>query len=303
MKNSFSALLFFFIMLPSILMAQVNIKVNSLPPFEAEKYVQPVSTWFGTYFNTGTYYDASVPELFGFKFSIIGLWSIVPDDQKSFNPDPRIEGISTSEPTATIFGNKSSYYLSNKGFFTYPAGLSLNSVPFGIYQIAGSLYNTELMLRFFPNSKFDNTTVGLWGFGIKHEISSYFQPVPVDISVQLLYNKFTFQFADDDPANFTDLKSSNFAFNVHASKTFMDMFVVYSGLQFETSTMDFTYYFDDPNELYPDLTKKNHSFSLNGDNHFRFTAGGAVKLGVFVFNLDVNFTTFTTFSSGLSLDF
>lgn len=31
--------------------------------------------------------------------------------------------------------------------------------------------------------------------------------------------------------------------------------------------------------------------------------GGALKLGVFVINGDVNFTKFTTYTTGLSLDF
>ena len=67
--------------------------------------------------------------------------------------------------------------------------------------------------------------------------------------------------------------------------------------------MDFSYYFEDNNNSYPGLGNKIHNLSVDGDNNFRFTLGGALKLGVFVINGDVNFTKFTTYTTGLSLDF
>ncbi len=105
--------------------------------------------------------------LFGFKFNLVGMWTLIPDDQKTFQPNPQINGIGNVDPTATVFGNKSSYYLSSNGFYTYPTGLSLNAVPMGIYQFAGSFYNTELMVRLFPKVKFGDSKVGILGFGIK----------------------------------------------------------------------------------------------------------------------------------------
>ena len=303
MKKFLTVFFLSVILFSSLLLAQAGIKVNSLPPNETSEYVRPLSTWFGTYFNSGTYYDANVPELFGFKFNIVGMWTLIPEDQKTFQPDPQIIGVENVDPSATIFGNKASYYLGSNGFYTYPAGLSLNAVPMGIYQFAGSFYNTELMLRLFPKTKFGDAKVGIFGFGIKHEISSHFPLLPVDIAVQILYNQFDFEYIGDDPVNYTKIKSNNFAFNVHASKTFVGMFVVYSGLQYESSSMDFGYYFEDENNYYPELRNQVQNLSIDGDNSIRFTLGGAVKLGFFVVNADVNLTKFTTFTTGLSFDF
>ncbi len=302
MKNILSAIFLSVILFSSFSFSQIGVNVNSLPPNEASEYVRPLSTWFGTFFNSGTYYDAKVPTLFGFKFNLVGMWSIVPDDAKTFKPDPNIQGVGEVDPTATVFGNKSSYYLSSNGFYTYPAGLSLNAVPMGIYQFAASFYNTELMVRFFPTVKFSDAKVGIFGFGLKHEISSHIPLIPVDISVQLLYNNFNFEFDDGDPVNFTKIKSNNIAFNVHASKS-ISVLTVYSGLQYESSSMDFNYYFEDSNNQYPVEGKKIINLKVDGDNNFRFTLGGAVKLGFFVINADVNLTKFTTFTTGLSLDF
>ena len=300
MKLFFSVILYSLLLLSSTSFSQ-NINVNSLQPIDAEAYMKPLSTWFGTYFNSGAYYDADVPEVFGFKFSIIGMWSVVPEDQKAFQPNPPDNVIGDVGSTATVFGNKSSYYLGSNGFYTYPTGLSLNAVPSGIFQFAGSLFNTELMVRFFPEVKFDNAKVGLLGFGLKHEISSHFPEIPLDIAVQILINNFNFEFDDGDPVNYTKVKSSNFAFNVHASKSF-SVLTVYGGLQYESTSMDFSYFHENPDENSTSLNKV-YDLKLDGDNNFRFTLGGAVKLGVFVINGDVNFTKFTTFTTGLSLDF
>jgi len=299
-KISMILLFVFFISVLSY--SQIGVKISSLPPDEVVGYVKPASTWFGTVFNSGTYYDADVPEIFGFKFNVIGMWSIVPDDQKTFKPNPPNNVTGDIDQTATVFGNQSGYFLSNNGFFTYPAGLALNAVPSAMYQVAGSLFNTELMLRLYPNSKHEDVKVGLFGFGIKHDISSHIPLFPVDISVQLLYNHFELEHDNGDVEDFTVVKSNNIAFNVHASKSLASIFIAYSGLQYESTSMDLEYYFEDPNELYPDLANKNHKVKIDGDNHFRFTLGGALKLGYFVMNADVNLTKLTTFTLGLSLD-
>ncbi|MBK7632507.1 MAG: hypothetical protein IPJ23_17780 [Ignavibacteriales bacterium] len=303
MKNVIVIIFLTSIFLSSTSHAQVGVKINSLPPNEVSEYIKPLSTWFGTYFNSGTYYDAAVPNLFGFKFSIVGSYVMIPDDQKTFKPDPKVSGVSNVEPTATIFGNRASYYLGSNGFFTYPAGLALNAVPFGIYQFSGSTLNTELMVRFFPKVKFGDAKVGVFGIGLKHEISSHIPLLPIDISVQLFYNNFDFEYVGNDFENYTKIKSNNIAFNVHASKTFAGIFIAYGGLQYETTSMDLGYYFEDPNNLYLGTGNAKNNIKVDGDNNFRFTLGGALKLGFFVINADVNLTKFTTFTTGLSLDF
>jgi hypothetical protein len=121
--------------------------------------------------------------------------------------------------------------------------------------------------------------------------------------VQLLFNSFGFEYVGDNPKNYVKTDSKNFAINAHASKTFEQMFIVYGGLQYESSTMDMDYYFRDPNDLYPSIADQVLSTSVDGDNHFRFTAGGAIKLSFFVFNVDMNVTSQFTLASGISFQF
>ena len=303
MKNIFILFLLLFTFSFFNGFGQGNIKFNSLPPNETSKYFQPLASYLGTYFNTGSYYTAEVPLTFGFKFSIIGMWSVVPDNQRTFNPEPGLSGVSNVAPSATVFGTKASYFLGNEGFFVYPTGMSLKGIPLGIYQVSGSFLNTELMLRFFPSSNFDKEKIGLFGFGIKHDISRYIPMIPVNVAVQILYNQLNYEHNDAEPDKYGKITSKNFAINLHASKTFIDLFTVYSGLQYESSTMDLTYYFDDPNNFYPSLGNQRQSIKIDGENHFRYTLGAAMKLGFFVINTDMNVASFTTFSLGLSLDF
>lgn len=272
-----------------------------LPPDDTKEYFKPLATFFGTYFNSGAYYSADLPTTFQFKFSIIGMYSFISDGQKTFTPNPGVEGYNTTETTSTIVGEKGSYYIGPGGFLAYPGGLNISSVPSGIYQAAGSIYGTELMIRFFPKIKISEVKTGLWGVGLKHDIGQWIPGIPVDLAIQLLYNNFGVEYVGDDPTSYIKMDSKNFAINAHASKTFSEMFIVYGGLQYESSSMDLEYIFKDPNELYPTIKDTRQSTSVDGDNVFRVTAGGAVKLLPVLFNLDFNVTSMFTITGGISL--
>lgn len=300
MKKSF--LRFLIVLSAQNIFSQGGLRIDNLPSWEAEKYVKPLATYLGTYSNSGTYHSADVDDFFGFKFSIIGMLTVIPENQRTFKADPKVNGGEELNETATIFGKKGGYFLSNNGFVIYPSGLGLKTVLLGIYQVSGSLFGTELMLRYFPTQKFDNLKAGLFGFGLKHEVSRYFPLLPFDISVQLLYSTLLIEHKTDDPADYVKFNSKNFAFNVHASKSIGVLFV-YGGLQYESSVLDVSYYFKDPDGIYPSLANRVYDISVDGDNHFRLTLGSALKLSFFVLNVDANITSQTTYTFGMSFEF
>lgn len=283
--------------------AQAGVGISALPPDEVKEYAKPLATFIGSYFNSGGYYSANVPKEFQFKFSVIGSYITIPQSQQTFKPNPGIAGYDNLDETATIIGSTGNVYLGPQGFVTYPHGFDVASLPSGIYQIAGSYYSTELLLRFFPKIKVSDSETGFWGFGLKHSISQWIKEPPIDISLQLLLNNFNFEYVGDNPKNYVKTDSKNFAVNVHASKTFNNWFIAYGGFQYESSKVDMDYYFRDPNELYPQIADQVLTTTIDGDNHFRFTAGAAAKLSVLVLNLDLNLTSQFTISSGLSLQF
>lgn len=303
MIKSFVTFFVVSILFSRLTFAQAGVSLTALPPNEANEFAKPLSTFLGSYFNSGGYYSADLPKEFQFKFSVVGTYIMIPKSQKTFTPDPGIDGYNNLEETATIVGSTGNVYLGPQGLISYPHGFDIASLPSGIYQAAGSYSGTELLVRFFPKIKVGDGETGFWGLGLKHNLTQWIKEPPLDVSVQLLYNNFGFEYNSNDPKDYVKTESKNLAVNVHASKTFSQMFIVYGGLQYESSKMDMDYYFRDPNELYPLLADKVLSTSIDGSNHFRFTGGAAIKLSVLVLNVDLNVTSQFTLASGISLQF
>src|SRR3989337_3675684 len=209
MKRSIFTLLFSFVLYLNISFAQVGVGIFGLPPNDAQSYSKPLATYVGTFFNSGAYYSAELPETFRFKFSIIGMYSSIPDGQKTFTPNSDLEGYTNLGTTSTFVGEKGGLYLGPQGFLTYPAGFNVSSIPSGVYQIAGSYYGTELLLRFFPNLKFSDVETGFWGIGVKHNISQWIPDLPLDIALQILYNNFDLEYVGDNPRNYINMGSKN----------------------------------------------------------------------------------------------
>jgi hypothetical protein len=281
------------------LLAQAGDRITSLDPENAEKYAKPFATFTGAYFNSGGYYTAHVPKMFKFRFTVVGMIVSVPDDQRTFTPILP-SGYDNSQQTATFFGDRGTAYPGPSGFIVFPPGINQTSIPAGIPQIAGSIAGAELLIRYFPKLKIDDTEVKLLGWGLKYNISQWIPTLPVDIAVQILYNNFTSEYKGDNERNDFKLDTKNWAFNAHASKSF-DLFVLYGGLQYETTTLDLDYnYRFDPND--PSLDQ-GVTAKADGDNSFRLTIGGALQLPVLALNLDYSLTSQSVLTGGVSLGF
>lgn len=278
----------------SLSFSQWEDRFNKIAESNAKLYAQPFATAFGTAMNSGAFHSASISDVFGFSISFKGMYIMIPDDQLTFNP-VLPEGYVANKPTATIFGNKGSAYAGPDGYITLPPGLDVDKVPMAIPQITLSLLGTEALLRFVPDVDVGGKKLGLLGIGVKHSISRYIPLIPVDVAVQVLYNKF----------KITDLMDvKNLAFNAHTSKTF-GILTPYFGLQFESTKLDLTYEIKgDQASGDPTLRQdRKVSLSLDGDNSFRAVLGASLKLAVIVLNADVSFGSQTVLGGGLSFEF
>ncbi len=276
--------------------AQIEDRFAALAEDNVKEYVKPFVTSLGVAMNSGAFYTASVPKFFGFSFSIRAMLILVPDDQTTFTPTFSVPGYSTNKPTATIYGDKGSAYAGPNGYITTPPGINTTSLPMGYPQISASLLGTEVMLRYLPKiSIAEDSELDMFGIGVKHNISQYIPLFPIDLAVQFLYNRVTV-------TNLIELK--NTAFNAHVSKTF-GIITPYFGLQYESTSMDLDYTINgdatsgDP-ELQADREVK---ASVDGDNAFRAVIGASLKLAVIVLNADVNLSSQTVISGGLTFEF
>jgi hypothetical protein len=153
--------------------------------------------------------------------------------------------------------------------FTLPQGANMNSFVAAIPQFEiGSLYGTELLLRFVPpvNMGKNIGDFAFWGIGLKHSISQYFydykaeeddSPIdinrkivrPFDMAVQAVYqgtylkNKVGVTNADLTAwANIWD-------FNIQLSANVFGWFDIYSGLSYEIMNISSEYVYALPWEV------------------------------------------------------
>ena len=279
--------------------AQIGDKLTQLPPSEIQKYATPLATWSGTYFNSGGYYTASVAKTFGFKFSLIGMMIFIPEDQLTFNVQPYPEYTGT-ETSATFFGKEGAAIPGPEEYIIYPPGINMTSIPAGIPQIGFSFIGIEAMLRYFPKLDLDDVEVNLLGWGLKYNFSQLIPGLPLDIAAQILFNNFGAKYITDDITN-VEIETSNFAFNIHASKAFGN-FIVYGGLQYETTTMDMKYTFDGLG--FPGITPGDQqNVSMDGDNSMRLTVGAAFRVAVLVLNADFSLGSQNALVAGINFEF
>lgn len=293
MKKVFTLLVISFLF-TNLGYAQIEDRFAALTEENIKEYAKPFVTTLGTAMNSGGYYTADIPTLFGFSLSFRGMLIMIPDDQKSFTPN-LLPGYNADKETPTIYGpEQGAYYAGPGGYITMPPGIDMKSVPFAYPQIAASLLGTEVMIRYLPEIDIsDENTISMFGIGVQHEISRYIPLLPVDVAAQILYNKI-------EVTNL--METSNFAFNVHASKTF-GLITPYFGLQFESSTVDVTYDIEaDPNN--PLLQESRRvTVSIDGDNSFRATLGASLHLAIIVLNVDYSLSSQSILSGGLTFAF
>ena len=145
--------------------------------------------------------------------------------------------------------------------FSLAEGGNINSIAAAVPQLEiGSLYGTELLIRFIPPLDYGKWIgkFSFWGIGLKHSISQYFyndtnrdgnaakreQIAPFDLAVQAVYQRTGLE----NTIGITDAKlktnANIFSFNMHASKNFNNYFELYSGLSYEMTniTGSYTYY-------------------------------------------------------------
>jgi hypothetical protein len=291
-----ATVLFLVFLISKFSFSQVDDRFSFLGASEIENFGKPLVTSFGMGMNSCSYYSAHIPKTFGFSIGIRGMLILIPDDQKTFKPNLPNGYFSTSgnEETATFFGESGGVYAGPQGLITYPSGINESTVPLIFPQATVSFMGTELLLRYVP-LKIQDESITLFGIGVKHNISQYIPLFPIDLAVQVLYNKFTIG---------DIVKSTNLAFNAEASKTF-GLFTAYGGLQYESSSVSFSYEIkQDPNSGDPEIRSGGKvSVDVKGDNKVRLTIGGAVSLGFFVINADYNIGSQSVASAGFTFEF
>jgi hypothetical protein len=153
----------------------------------------------------------------------------------------------------------------------------------------GTIYGTNLTFRYLPEYDVpDIGTIKFSGFGIQHNPAVWLaKPLPVDLS---------FGFFTQTLEVGTLFKASSQAYGLNVSKTFgwrILNVTPYGGLMLENSSFDFSYELEADDEMIP------ISFSVEGENKYRATAGLSVRLFLININADYNLGKYNSFSGGV----
>lgn len=191
--------------------------------------------------------------------------------------------------------------------FTAPQGAGFDQVPIikpGLPIILANIgvglpKNTELRVRFSPISDVgdDISIAGSFGVGVLHDIKQWIPGLklaPLDISAFVGYNRYNFNYIDDDE-NEVKFSSSATTFNILASKKLL-FFTPYVGLGFNAINSSFSF-------SAPDAGIENAEFEYDNLGGARATIGARLKiLWVLAVHVDYTIQKYNTLSVGVGLN-
>ena len=215
--------------------------------------------------------------------------------------------------------------------YPLPNGQNLSFLPLAVPQIEiGSLFGTELLLRYLPQINWGNN-IGNFGFGaigLKHSISQYWKDAPLELALQAVYQGTTLTNTIGVTGAKLRADANIFTANVHASKRWGN-FEVYGGAAFDNLNITASYTFVIPRELqaqlgllqlqkdaqgndfytenpaagYPGDTQPQTKTVLLSNSALRGTLGVAYYLGPVAISIDYNRSSFHLVSAGIDVKF
>lgn len=261
--------------------------VSNYSDENAYGYLEPLSDVFAADMNSGWYRDAHINHMkFQLYFGLVTTTGLIKNSQKTFEAVSPYGG---TVQVPTIFGSNEPVRVQRPNGLAenYPGGVGMKILPLAVPQLSvGGLLGTEVSFRYFGIDVSDNVgKMSLFGWGIRHSISQYFDDLPIDIA--LGYYNLTYKLGDYIDTNLGLVSAQ-------ADYT-LGMLDFYGGLGYEINKMDIEYVTDDETN-----EKAKHHYE---NNPFRFTAGLTLNLGIFKLHGDYNLSASSVFSLGMGLGF
>lgn len=307
--------------------------INDAKRFSTD-YIAPASDGLAYGINNGWFNNAKAPKRFSFELSIIGNVSFIKDDKKQFEMNVSdyenitFQDNSASKNVATALGHNDPeitviitfddpIFGNQEAELTLPTGIASQNfdiIPTGFLQASFSPFNgTQIKGRLVP--KFDNEDVkiGLYGFGIQQEFTSWLPKVkvfPVAVSGLVAYTNLQGSF------NFTEaglVDGSNQQIETEVS-TFLFQLIVGTKLKIVNFYGAVGYLTGESNtDLLGTYRVSNgvlfseeivDPFSIKRDiSGVRATVGANLKLGFFGLNADYSIGAFDSASLGINFSF
>lgn len=304
-------------------------------------YLKPLPSGFGGDINSGWFMNAKPHKSLGFDIQIRGAVAFVPNSDQSFDlsdlnlqrtrPEdltntisPTISGDDTPGPGVIIEDENG----DQVGQFNLPSGSGYDVVPAPMLQASlGIIKDTDITVRFIPESSAEDIEYGMLGFGIKHGINQWLPGgnlLPVDLSLMAGYTNIDVTGdldlrpegfpADQEAANANyDNQEAQISLNTFTVKALvgksLPFISVYGGVGYETSTMEVDVAGNYPvNVSTPlgegfDLVRDPISYEEDGNNSFSLLAGTNIKLLFFNIFAEYTLTDYPILNAGVGFSF
>jgi len=296
-------------------------------------YTQPLMKSFIYGLNSGWSTSAKTHSKLGFDLTLGMSNSIAPDAERSFSPN-NLELVDFSgQELPTIFSDRSSVPLDItipgtavtgdlKTRLNFPGGIGsnipFNGVPLPNLQLGiGTFRNTDILLRGVPKQKFEGAEIGLFGIGLKHDLTQYFGVIgklPFNLSVLLAQTSLNASYLFDPAldANVLDLQIKAQTFQLLGSLDF-PFVSAFGALGISRGNADFNLLGDYelsytetlPGGIeLPFTTTLSDPLSLDyKTSSFLATIGARLNLAFFKVYGQYSFQEYNTFSIGTSFSF
>ena len=268
--------------------AQIADQLSAYTGGNAEGYLQPLADAFAADLNCNWYHSAYIPVdgfHWGIEFPVMGV--IFSDDAATFEATTQ-DGFTPEQiidvPTVVGDGGAITVDGDANSQFTFPGGFDLNSFGMTVPQLRlGNYMGTEAVIRYFAIDMGDVEigNLGLYGFGVRHNISQYMEPdFPVDLAAGLMYQKFTL--GDD----FID--ATAFTVGIQVSKNY-GWIEPYGGVSYDMFSMDVSYESDE----------ESIEMTLDSESSAHLTLGVALGIKPIMANFEYNLASTSSFAFGL----
>ena len=303
-------------------------------------YMDPIVVGLSYGLNGGWYHTAKAHKTLGFDIGVSFNAVFIPSSHNTFRPgDLNLANTQLISPTSgdvpTVVGPEvdSEYETSlvtpagtQTISFDGPPGLDfkdkfkISGVLAPTVQVGLGIYkNTDLKFRFVPEQSFDDTKIGLIGFGLMHDIKQHIpglKLLPFDLSVLAGYTKISgsvgMEGLFDKPANDLAKQEMNFEINAWLFQALISkkiaIITFYGGIGYNAvkSSSDVTgsyVIYEDSQNSSNNVTIKDPVSLAFKNNSFRLTGGIRFNLGPLYLNGDYSIQEYNTLSVGLGFAF
>lgn len=281
-------------LVPSAAFAQIEGNLSSYTGENAQGYLEPLKDAIGSALNTGLYTSGRVPAGgFHLRLEVRGMLVSFADEDRVFQAsteDYYPDAMTVEAPT--VVGDLDAVTVTDSqtgASFAFPGGLDMDRFALAAPQIVvGGVMGSEAIVRYFAMETGDAEIgdISLFGIGVRHSISQYFEGLPVDLAGLVFWQNFKI--------GEKLLDASAFTFGLQGSKSF-GILEPYVGLSMDSFQMDLEYDTDINGET------ETLAVEYDRDNGAHVTLGSALHLGFLHLNGELNIADQTGFAVGVGV--